>query len=179
MKLDNFFTKSQVIKISATEKQPALKELISELQNQSIIENSSRYYAQIAHRESLENTGIGNALAIPHARTDSVDKFITILGIADTPIEYQSIDQKPVKYILLSIFPTSMSTKYLYLIGMIARIFNNRENNSFLEGIQLLLNCLNFLIKNVNHIINLYLMKRKKILSEIWSLQVSHHLIWI
>jgi mannitol/fructose-specific phosphotransferase system IIA component (Ntr-type) len=134
MKLDNFFTKSQVIKISATEKQPALKELISELQNQSIIENSSRYYAQIAHRESLENTGIGNALAIPHARTDSVDKFITILGIADTPIEYQSIDQKPVKYILLSIFPTSMSTKYLYLIGMIARIFNNRENNSFLEG---------------------------------------------
>lgn len=134
MKLDNFFTKDQVVRISATEKQPALKELISELQNQSLIENSSRYYAQVAHRESLENTGIGNALAIPHARTDSVDRFITILGINDTPVEYQSIDEKPVKYILLSIFPTSMSTKYLYLIGMMARIFNNRENNSFFDG---------------------------------------------
>ncbi|HOP30118.1 MAG TPA: PTS sugar transporter subunit IIA [Spirochaetota bacterium] len=134
MKLDNFFTKEQVVKINAAEKQPALKELISELQNQSLIENSSRYYAQVAHRESLENTGIGNALAIPHARTDSVDKFITILGIADTPVEYQSIDEKPVKYILLSIFPTSMSTKYLYLIGMMARIFNNKENNTFFAG---------------------------------------------
>ena len=77
MKLDNFFTKEQVVKINSAEKQPALKELISELQTQSLIENSSRYYAQVAHRESLENTGIGNALAIPHARTDSVDKFIT------------------------------------------------------------------------------------------------------
>ena len=134
MKLDNFFSKDQVVRINATEKQPALKELISELQNQSLIENSSRYYAQVAHRESLENTGIGNALAIPHARTDSVDKFITILGINDTPVDYQSIDSKPVKYILLSIFPTSMSTKYLYLIGMIARIFNNSANNSFLAG---------------------------------------------
>jgi len=134
MKLDNFFTKERVVRIKATEKQPALKELISELQNQSLIENSSRYYAQIAHRESLENTGIGNALAIPHARTDSVDKFITILGISETPVEYQSIDEQPVKFILLSIFPTSMSTKYLYLIGMMARIFNNRNNNSFLSG---------------------------------------------
>ncbi len=134
MKLDNFFTKNQVVRISTTEKQPALKELISELQNQSMIENSSRYYAQIAHRESLENTGIGNALAIPHARTESVNKFITIFGISDTPIEYQSIDGHPVRYILLSIFPTSMSTKYLYLIGMMARIFNNRENNAFFDG---------------------------------------------
>jgi len=134
MELNNFFTKDQVIKIDASEKQPALKELISELQNQSLIENSSRYYAQIAHRESLENTGIGNSLAIPHARTDSVDKFITILGICQTPIEYQSIDERPVKYILLSIFPTSMSTKYLYLIGMMARIFNNSDNNEFFSG---------------------------------------------
>ncbi|HOP62582.1 MAG TPA: PTS sugar transporter subunit IIA [Spirochaetota bacterium] len=134
MELNNFFTKNQVIRIDASEKQPALKELISELQNQSLIENSSRYYAQIAHRESLENTGIGNALAIPHARTDSVDKFITILGICQNPIEYQSIDGHPVKYILLSIFPTSMSTKYLYLIGMMARIFNNSDNNGFFSG---------------------------------------------
>jgi len=133
MQLKNFFTQQQVVRINSTEKQPALKELLSELQAQSLIENSNRYYAQIAHRESLENTGIGNSLAIPHARTETVKELITILGICNSPLEYQSIDGRPVRYILLSLFPTSLSTKYLYLIGMMARIFNNPENNSFLS----------------------------------------------
>jgi len=134
MNLERFFPKTQVIQLTASEKQPALKELVAELQNLGLIENKDRYYAQVVHRESLENTGIGNRLAIPHARTDSVSNFISVIGICDEPIDYHSLDNKPVKYIILSIFPTTLSTQYLYFVGMMARIFNNRENDSFLDG---------------------------------------------
>lgn len=134
MKLDFIIPKENVIKISSTEKQPALKELISGLETLGLIENANRYYAQIMHRESLENTGIGNGVAIPHARTDSVQDFHSIIGVCDTPIDYQSFDHKPIKYIILSLFPTAMSTRYLYLIGMIARIFSDKENIPFLES---------------------------------------------
>jgi len=134
MNLEKFFPKNQVIQLTSSEKQPALKELVAELQNLGLIENKDRYYAQIVHRESLENTGIGNRLAIPHARTDSVTQFISVIGICDESIDYQSLDNKPVKYIMLSLFPTTQSTQYLYFIGMMARIFNNRENDSFLNG---------------------------------------------
>jgi len=134
MNLEKFFPKNQVIRLTASEKQPALKELVAELQNHGLIENKDRYYAQVVHRESLENTGIGNRLAIPHARTDSVSKFISVIGICDESIDYQSLDNKPVKYIMLSLFPTTQSTQYLYFIGMMARIFNNRDNDAFLNG---------------------------------------------
>ncbi len=134
MNLEKFFSQNHVIRLTATEKQPALKELVAELQNLGLIENKDRYYAQVVHRESLENTGIGNRLAIPHARSDSITKFITVIGICDESIDYQSMDSKPVKYIMLSLFPTTQSTQYLYFIGMMARIFNNRENDSFLNG---------------------------------------------
>ena len=133
MNLQNFFTAEHVIKIDSTEKQPAIRELVSGLQEAGLIENKDRYYAQVAHRESLENTGIGNMLAIPHARSDSVEKFYTILGMCETPVDYQAFDGKPVKYIMLSLFPTGFSTKYLYLIGMMARIFNNKENAQYLK----------------------------------------------
>jgi mannitol/fructose-specific phosphotransferase system IIA component (Ntr-type) len=133
MELDEFFDKSQIIKLKSTEKQLVIKELIDKLQELSIINNKERYYAQIIHRESLENTGIGNGFAIPHARTESVDKFISIFGILDNPIDYQSIDDKPVRYILLSIFSTEMSTKYLYLIGMMARFFSNKEKKKIID----------------------------------------------
>lgn len=133
MNLQNFFPVEHVINLDAKEKQPAIRELVSGLQNAGLIENKDRYYAQVAHRESLENTGIGNMLAIPHARSDSVDKFCTILGICETPVDYQAFDAKPVKYIMLSLFPTEYSTKYLYLIGMMARIFNNKDNSEYLK----------------------------------------------
>jgi len=133
MNLDNFLSKNQVIKLKATEKQLVFKEMIERLHELGHIENKERYYAQIVHRESLENTGIGNGLAIPHARTESVTDFISIFGILENPIDYQSIDGKPVKYILLSLFPTIMSTKYLYLIGMMARIFSNRSKKKLFD----------------------------------------------
>lgn len=134
MNIENFFHKNQIITLNAKEKQPALKELVAELQGLGLIENKDRYYAQVVHRESLENTGIGNRLAIPHARTDSVSEFISVIGICEDAIDYQSLDNKPVKYIILSLFPTSQSTRYLYFIGMMARIFNNRDNETFLKG---------------------------------------------
>lgn len=133
MNLQNFFPVEHVVKLESAEKQPAIRELVSGLQSAGMIENKDRYYAQVAHRESLENTGIGNMLAIPHARSDSVEKFCTILGICDTPVDYQAFDGKPVKYIMLSLFPTGYSTKYLYLIGMMARIFNKKENAEYLR----------------------------------------------
>ena len=127
MVLENFFTKDQVIKVKSAEKQHVFRELLEKLQELELIENKDRFYAQVVHRESLENTGIGNGLAIPHARTETIDSFVSILGICDEGIDYQGIDDKPVRYILLSIFPTKMSTKYLYLVGMMARIFSNTE----------------------------------------------------
>ena len=123
MLLEQFLDKNQIIKIRSGEKQHAIRELLEHLQEIDLIENKDRFYAQIIHRESLENTGIGNGFAIPHARTESVSDFTTIFGIHEEGIDYQSFDGKPVNYIMLSIFPASMSTRYLYLVGMMARIF--------------------------------------------------------
>lgn len=133
MIIENFFPEEHVVFVKNTEKQLVIRELISELEALKKISNAERYYAQIMHRESLENTGIGNGLAIPHARTETSNKLVSILGIAPEGVEYLSIDKIPVKYILLNIFPTSMSTNYLYLVGMIARIFSNNEKRILLD----------------------------------------------
>ncbi|MCP4135103.1 MAG: PTS transporter subunit EIIA [bacterium] len=133
MDLTNFFPKEQVIKLKANEKQTALKEMIDKLSELGQIENPVRYYTQVMHRESEENTGIGNCFAIPHIRTETVPELISILGVAEEGIDYQSYDGKPVQYILLSIFPAEVSTKYLYLIGMMARIFSSDATKSLID----------------------------------------------
>jgi mannitol/fructose-specific phosphotransferase system IIA component (Ntr-type) len=113
MELDMFFTKDQVIKVKATEKQLVFKEMVEKLQELELIENKERYYAQIVHRESLENTGIGNGFAIP---TPGPRPYRPLFpsSASGEPVDYQSLDDKPVEYVLLSIFPAELSTKYLY-----------------------------------------------------------------
>jgi mannitol/fructose-specific phosphotransferase system IIA component (Ntr-type) len=133
MIIENYLDKTQVFFLKGTEKQVVIKEMLHKLEKLGKLENPDRYYAQVIHRESLENTGIGGGLAIPHARTDSVHSYISMLGISPDGIDYQSYDNKPVRYVLLSIFPTEMSTKYLYLVGMMARIFTHEEKRKSLD----------------------------------------------
>jgi mannitol/fructose-specific phosphotransferase system IIA component (Ntr-type) len=133
MDMESFLSKEQVIVLKSPEKQLVIKEMLSKLESLGKIENADRYYAQVVHRESLENTGVGNGLAIPHARTDSVTEFLSVFALSKDGIEYQAYDKKPVNYLLLSIFPTSMSTKYLYLVGMFARIFSNPADRGEIE----------------------------------------------
>ncbi len=135
MEIESFFEKDQVIAVKSTEKQLAIREMITKLFELEMIDNVDRFYAQVIHRETLENTGIGHGFAIPHARTDSVDSFLCVFAAASQGIEYQSYDNEPVRYLLLCIFPTSMSTKYLYLVGMMARIFSSEDKrNAFDEA---------------------------------------------
>lgn len=132
MDLDYFLKKEQVIKLSADTKQEVIREMVNRLSELGLIDNANRYYAQIVHRESLESTGLGSGLAVPHARTDSVSTFISIFGI-HKGIDYQNGDEEPVRYLFLSIFPTTMSTTYLYFIGMLARLFSNPEKKALLD----------------------------------------------
>jgi hypothetical protein len=62
-----------------------------------------------------------------------VADFISILGFSEEGIDYQAFDNEPVKFVLLSIFPSSLSTTYLYLVGMMARIFSHEEKRKILE----------------------------------------------
>ena len=46
-------------------------------------------------REALNTTGIGNGIALPHAKTDAVTDMMLGLGIMREPIDFHSIDDAP------------------------------------------------------------------------------------
>ncbi|MDA3900244.1 MAG: PTS sugar transporter subunit IIA [Spirochaetes bacterium] len=127
-------TKDSISFSDKTEKQHIIREMLAKLEEQGKITNTMRYYAQVVHRESLENTGIGNGFAIPHARTESVETLSMVFCILKEGIDYDSYDGKPVRFVLLSLFPSSYSTTYLYYISMMASFFSNNDIVSQLEA---------------------------------------------
>jgi mannitol/fructose-specific phosphotransferase system IIA component (Ntr-type) len=127
-------TTDNIIISEKDEKQHVIRDILQHFESTGKIANAMRYYAQIIHRESLENTGIGNTFAIPHARTETVDTLLLAFCVLKNPIEYDSFDGRPVEFVLLSLFPSIYSTTYLYYISLFANIFSNQNDIDDLKG---------------------------------------------
>jgi PTS system nitrogen regulatory IIA component len=77
-------------------------------------------------REQLHSTGIGDGIALPHARNalvGLVDKPVIIFGRHTTGIPYGAIDGKPAQLFFLLIAPTV--TLHLAILARISRVLNN------------------------------------------------------
>jgi PTS system fructose-specific IIA component/PTS system nitrogen regulatory IIA component len=55
----------------------------------------------ILRREALGTTGIGNGIALPHARHAVLQHSIAILGVCRSPVEFDSLDGEPVDIVVL------------------------------------------------------------------------------
>ena len=75
----------------------------------------------LQRRESLGSTGIGNGIAIPHARISGIGKPIGFLARLLKPIDYDSIDDLPVDIIFALLTPDEETNKHLNVLAHIAK----------------------------------------------------------
>jgi mannitol/fructose-specific phosphotransferase system IIA component (Ntr-type) len=85
-------------------------------------------------REKLAGTGIGEGVALPHCRTGIVDEVIIAAGILDEPVEWESLDEKPVDIIFLIITPDSQPDAHLKVIKILSASLLEKEFKKRLQG---------------------------------------------
>ncbi len=87
----------------------------------------------IHERESQTSTAIGEELAFPHCRINSIDDIFVVVGICRKGIEYNAPDGKKVKFIFMVIGPESKSNEYLSILAHIAKaMFNSKLRKQLL-----------------------------------------------
>jgi len=77
-------------------------------------------------REQLHSTGIGDGVALPHARNalvGLVDKPVIVFGRHDRGVAYGAVDGKPAQLFFLIVAPTV--TQHLGILARISRVLNN------------------------------------------------------
>ena len=80
-------------------KTEAIGELVALLAQNSQITDAKSVLAAVLEREATRTTGIGNGLAIPHGKAPGMDHLVMAIGKPAHPIDFQSIDGKPVTII--------------------------------------------------------------------------------
>jgi len=126
MSLADYLTAERVAILSGRTKQEVLDELIS-LSCKCFPRLSRDVLAKaIAHRESLMSTGIGQGLAVPHARLDGVTEPMVVVGIAKGSVEgYESLDGGPIHVLLLIVAAKGQHEPYLRLLATALDVLKN------------------------------------------------------
>ena len=126
MKISDILKKEHIIKeLDSCDKKNVLDELSSFLEDEGEIANKESLLAALIEREKLGSTGIGENVAIPHAKISEIDKIITVFGRSKNGVEFESLDQKPVNFIFLVLAPENSTGQHLKALARISRLFKN------------------------------------------------------
>lgn len=117
------------LNLKAKNKKEAICELATKLKDADYIGDVDEFVKDIYVRESEGVTGIGNYVAIPHGKSDSVAQVGIAIGKLQDEIEWETLDGKGVKLIFL--FAVSNNHEYarnhMLLLAEIARKLGNDD----------------------------------------------------
>lgn len=125
MDLSRILTPERIrMPLSATEKVGAITELVDLLAQGGALANRESALAAVLKRESERTTGIGYGLAIPHGKTDGARQLVLAAGKPAQPIDFQSLDGRPVTFIVLLISPPDQTGPHIQALAKISRLMN-------------------------------------------------------
>lgn len=116
--------KPQNIKLplEARTKSEAIKELVDLLAVNQEVKDPKSVLDSVLDREATRTTGIGNGLAIPHGKCNGTDHLVMAIGRPAAPIDFQSIDGRPVTLIWLLASPPDKTGPHIHALARISRL---------------------------------------------------------
>ena len=128
MKITDILKKEHIIEnLVNTDKESTLDELSSFLKDKGMVSNKETLQSALMEREALGSTGIGENVAIPHAKISAIDQIVTVFGRSIKGIEFDSLDKKPVHFIYLVLAPMNSSGQHLKVLARISRLLKNKS----------------------------------------------------
>ena len=114
----NILSPDRIVFINHTTKRDALVELANNLSTAPQVKYSDELVTEILKREELMSTAIGRGIAIPHVRLSSVTDLVMSVGICKKDIiDYQSIDEIPVRILIMIAAAYNQHTYYLQTLS--------------------------------------------------------------
>ena len=125
MRLSDILKISHIkVPLSAKNKKDAITELVQVLADAHEVKDSQVLLNSVLEREATRTTGIGNGLAIPHGKCAGVDHLVVAIGKPAEPIEFDSIDNRPVNLIVLLASPPDQTGPHIQALARISRLMN-------------------------------------------------------
>jgi mannitol/fructose-specific phosphotransferase system IIA component (Ntr-type) len=126
MELSKIITLDRVrAPLKATDKIGVITELVDVLAESGELPDRDAALAAVLRRESERTTGIGYGLAIPHGKAGA--KVLMAAGKPAVPVDFQSLDRRPVTFVVLLISPPDQTGTHIQALAKVSRLMNIAE----------------------------------------------------
>jgi PTS system nitrogen regulatory IIA component len=127
MKISDFLSPTQVmIDVKASDKSRLLEQLSTEAAAEAGLA-ADEVVREIAKREELGSTGVGNGVALPHARLPSLKTPFALFARLRHGIDFDSIDGEPVDIVVLLLIPEAGDSAKGNALACVARALRDTE----------------------------------------------------
>jgi mannitol/fructose-specific phosphotransferase system IIA component (Ntr-type) len=109
------------VPLESDTKHAVLEELVDVLAKSREGTDREELLSAVIARETLGSTGLAEGIAIPHAKTSSIDAITVVLGITRKPIEFNSQDGKGSQFFFLVLAPEHEASAHIEVLASIAR----------------------------------------------------------
>ncbi|MGO1297359.1 MAG: PTS IIA-like nitrogen regulatory protein PtsN [Vibrio sp.] len=112
--------------VQCSSKKRAL-EIISEVAAQHTGQNATSLFECMLSREKVGSTGIGNGIAIPHARMADNPSAVAVLLQCEAPIDFDAIDNRPVDLLFALLVPEEQCKEHLQTLASMAERLKDKK----------------------------------------------------
>ena len=121
------------VPLESKDKQSVISELVDLLNDNGLLLDRDVVLESVLMREQTRSTGIGSGIAIPHGKCKAVKELVMAIGVAGEPIDFESVDEQPVKIIILLVSPANQTGPHIQALAQISRLMLDEQFKQGLE----------------------------------------------
>ena len=128
MKITDLLRKDiMILDLQATEKEAVIDEMIASLDKHGVVTDAAEFKDAILKREAQSSTGLGDGIAMPHAKNKAVAKPTVLFAKSQKGVEYESLDGQPAYIFFMIAVPDGANNTHLETLAALSRKLIDKE----------------------------------------------------
>ena len=129
MKINDFLNKDAITTdLKSATKEDVIGEMVTLLVDSGVMEkrHKNKIVESLMAREALGSTAIGQGIAIPHTKSDTVSQLVSALAISKKGVGFDSLDGEPAHIFFLLIAPADSAGPHLKALARVSRLLKDK-----------------------------------------------------
>ena len=118
---------SVILELQGSTKDQIIEEMVDFLVAKGRIKDRDAALKAVLEREKKMSTGMQHGIAIPHGKTDSVDRLVTALGLKRGGVDFGSMDGNPATIFIMTLSSVSRTGPHIQFLSEISQVLNDPE----------------------------------------------------
>ncbi|MDU5334797.1 fructose-specific PTS transporter subunit EIIC [Enterococcus sp.] len=118
---------AMIMDLQATTKKAAIDEMVQKMYDAGRISDTDIYKEGILNREAQTSTGLGDGIAMPHAKNSAVKEATVLFAKSKNGVDYESLDGQPTYLFFMIAAPEGANDTHLQALAALSRLLINPD----------------------------------------------------